>query len=661
MRRSSVVAGGPRRRVGRRPCRVAKVATAGPATGGMQEALTTTRMRTPFRHQAARPGGFTIVEIMIAVVVLGIIGAIAVPIYENYITEARIATAIKDIRQISLILDDRFLDNEPPPTLADVGITLVDPWGNAYQYLWLRGNPAPGLNGQRRRDKSMNPVNTDYDLYSMGPDGLTAAQFVAGQARDDIVRANDGDFVGVAADHWNGVIAMSLPHPCLNVARRIHLSFILAAALPLLLLAVTSYQLVSSRLEQVALDEARQLAKSMGMDVFERLQFITDQLTLVSRHDAAEDALDSTLHDLDLGKRIQGLFHVRASGELTGGPAGRSGPASDRQRGGRRQHRQATAAGDRPGGAAASLPAGVRRGACRPRVRRRGAEPEHLWDTAGVAARPERVCILDMQGSPVFCNHDGYEAWLDNSATLLARRGKPAPVLDGDGERVLTAAWPLFLKPYFQFERWTVVVGVPESMAFAAIRTFDRLFAGVGVIALLTAFVFGRRLTGRNLKPLRTSTRRPIASRPAISATASRCPAVMNSNNWAWPSTAWPRASVPSSASWTCRPPRPRAAVGRRLCGSGRSRIGRARRAAGRKQMRGAVSRALAGAGADLVPVVCRRGKPRLRTAGRTVSPRAAGRPSATTPRSRPRRTVGGRAGCRVRARGGVHRGANAG
>ncbi|MDJ0739797.1 MAG: prepilin-type N-terminal cleavage/methylation domain-containing protein [Gammaproteobacteria bacterium] len=158
---------------------------AGPARAGLP-----TRLR-----------GFTIIEIMLAAVILAILGAIAVPMYENYITEARIATAIRDIRQISLILDDRFLDNDPPATLADVGVDLVDPWGNAYEYLWLRGNPAPGLNGKRRRDKSMNPVNTDYDLYSRGPDGKTTAQFTAGKARDDIVRANDGDFVGLASDH----------------------------------------------------------------------------------------------------------------------------------------------------------------------------------------------------------------------------------------------------------------------------------------------------------------------------------------------------------------------------------------------------------------------------------------------------------------------------
>ena len=138
---------------------------------------------------------------MLAIAILGILSAIAAPFYQGHVAEARIGTAIKEIRQIELILNDLYLDDNPPASLSAAGIDMTDPWGNPYQYLWLRNNPAPGLNGERRRDKSMNPVNTDYDLYSLGADGQTAAQFVSERALDDVVRANDGDFVGLAEDH----------------------------------------------------------------------------------------------------------------------------------------------------------------------------------------------------------------------------------------------------------------------------------------------------------------------------------------------------------------------------------------------------------------------------------------------------------------------------
>ena len=47
----------------------------------------------------------------------------------------------------------------------------------------------------------MVPVNSDYDLYSMGRDGKSNAPFTAKMSRDDIVRANDGQFVGLASEY----------------------------------------------------------------------------------------------------------------------------------------------------------------------------------------------------------------------------------------------------------------------------------------------------------------------------------------------------------------------------------------------------------------------------------------------------------------------------
>ena len=44
-------------------------------------------------------------------------------------------------------------------------------------------------------------VDVRADLYSMGADGSTAAPFTAARARDDIVRANEGGFVGLAGDY----------------------------------------------------------------------------------------------------------------------------------------------------------------------------------------------------------------------------------------------------------------------------------------------------------------------------------------------------------------------------------------------------------------------------------------------------------------------------
>ena len=55
--------------------------------------------------------------------------------------------------------------------------------------------------GGFRKDGNLNPLNTDFDLYSRGQDGDTAGPLSAQSSRDDIVRANNGAFVGLGEDY----------------------------------------------------------------------------------------------------------------------------------------------------------------------------------------------------------------------------------------------------------------------------------------------------------------------------------------------------------------------------------------------------------------------------------------------------------------------------
>ena len=49
-----------------------------------------------------------------------------------------------------------------------------------------------------RKDRFLVPINSCYDLYSMGKDGQSVPPLTAKASWDDIVRANDGAFVGLA-------------------------------------------------------------------------------------------------------------------------------------------------------------------------------------------------------------------------------------------------------------------------------------------------------------------------------------------------------------------------------------------------------------------------------------------------------------------------------
>lgn len=132
---------------------------------------------------------------------MGLLLGIAVPIYSSFTEQAQRSQSIADLATIQMAVQDYWAANLAlPDALAQVNAdTTTDPWGNEYQYLRIEGNP--GVNqGQVRKDKNLNPINTDYDLYSFGPDGVSARALTAAKSRDDIIRAGNGSFTGVAED-----------------------------------------------------------------------------------------------------------------------------------------------------------------------------------------------------------------------------------------------------------------------------------------------------------------------------------------------------------------------------------------------------------------------------------------------------------------------------
>ncbi|CAH0214563.1 Type II secretion system protein G [Massilia sp. Bi118] len=127
------------------------------------------------RMQRRRQRGFTLVEIMVVVVIIGILGMLVVPKLLGRTGEARVTAAKTDIATLMQALKLYKLDNQRYPT-TEQGLTALvqkpttgpaangwkeggyveklpkDPWGNNYQYL------QPGLHGE-------------IDVFSLGADG----------------------------------------------------------------------------------------------------------------------------------------------------------------------------------------------------------------------------------------------------------------------------------------------------------------------------------------------------------------------------------------------------------------------------------------------------------------------------------------------------------
>ena len=122
------------------------------------------------RHRAR---GFTLIEIMVVVVIIGLLAAVIVPTVINKVDEARVAKAKEDIESIQEALQAYRLDNSVYPT-TDEGLEALvkkpndpsithwngpylqrltkDPWGHSYHYVY------PGTHGQ------------SYDLFTYGAD-----------------------------------------------------------------------------------------------------------------------------------------------------------------------------------------------------------------------------------------------------------------------------------------------------------------------------------------------------------------------------------------------------------------------------------------------------------------------------------------------------------
>ena len=143
--------------------------------------------------------GFTLVEIALVVGIIGILAALAATSWSGYRERALKASAITTMRSIASAIDAFAAASERLPlSLAEIGMDKVrDPWGHAFQYTNLATTPK----GKWRKDRFLVPINSTYDLWSMGRDGKSVPPLTAKASRDDIVRANDGTFYGWASDY----------------------------------------------------------------------------------------------------------------------------------------------------------------------------------------------------------------------------------------------------------------------------------------------------------------------------------------------------------------------------------------------------------------------------------------------------------------------------
>jgi general secretion pathway protein G len=132
-----------------------------------------TNVASGARPRMARTRGFTLIELMVVLVIIGVLAALIVPNVLDRADDARVTAARTDIGNLSQALKLYKLDNQRYPTAAQGLQALVvrpatepvppnwkpyleklpnDPWGRPYQYL----NPG---------------IKSEVDVLSLGADG----------------------------------------------------------------------------------------------------------------------------------------------------------------------------------------------------------------------------------------------------------------------------------------------------------------------------------------------------------------------------------------------------------------------------------------------------------------------------------------------------------
>ncbi len=152
------------------------------------------------RRRISDDKAFTVLELIVVMAMIATLAAMSIPVMGDAVEFAYVAQAIGDIRTLQTEITRYEVRMGSLPAslqLAGVG-DLQDPWGNPYQYLSFETVQGEGA---KRKDKFQIPLNSTYDLYSMGKDGQSASALTANSSKDDVVRANDGAFIGLATQY----------------------------------------------------------------------------------------------------------------------------------------------------------------------------------------------------------------------------------------------------------------------------------------------------------------------------------------------------------------------------------------------------------------------------------------------------------------------------
>lgn len=293
--------------------------------------------------------------------------------------------------------------------------------------------------------------------------------------------------------------------------------FFLAALLPVLLLALGTYWSVSNELERQNVMTERASAKAIGMDIYERLRFLTQHFnSMVDIEQAVAQGAIFTERTTkqSLNDEFRAFFTVDENNK----PSAVHGQAQPLSMSIINKVRQLN------GGEKTIVLAGtaVNGNASYPVknhtlyffkkivsseqsqvIYAAEVDADYLWDVENLAIRQEQVCVLDTKAIPLYCNYPGKSHWLDILKKRIQTKDSGHFEFDLEaGESYRTTFWSIFFAHRFQFPKWVVTVSVPKSVALKPVEDFQHIFTRVMLLAIVLVILLSLRAIKSNLRPL---------------------------------------------------------------------------------------------------------------------------------------------------------------
>ncbi|MDH4081586.1 MAG: prepilin-type N-terminal cleavage/methylation domain-containing protein, partial [Nitrospira sp.] len=136
------------------------------------------------RSRAGNTQGFTLIELMLAVSIVGILASLAIPNYIDFLEKARVARAVSELHALAKEIKGFAIGGGGyPDTLAQIGrSTMLDPWGTPYQYYRIN-------------------CTTDVEITNLARLKLRKNRPPRVLLADHSLRTSDGWHVSFAVDH----------------------------------------------------------------------------------------------------------------------------------------------------------------------------------------------------------------------------------------------------------------------------------------------------------------------------------------------------------------------------------------------------------------------------------------------------------------------------